>query len=54
MGNLYNFGIMFLKILRLVFRFIFRIIARIDSADMAKIPPSGACLAVSNHLEIAI
>lgn len=50
MRNLYNFAIMFLKILRLVFRFIFRIIARIDADDMAKIPPSGACLAVSNHL----
>lgn len=41
---------MFLKILRLVCRFILRIIARIDMQNMERIPASGGCLAVSNHL----
>jgi 1-acyl-sn-glycerol-3-phosphate acyltransferase len=41
---------MFLKVLRFVLRIVFRVIARIDGADMGKIPASGACLAVSNHL----
>lgn len=41
---------MFLKILRLVCRFILRIIARIDNSEMDRIPDHGACLAVSNHL----
>ena len=50
MESLYNFGIMFLKILRLVCRFILRIIARVDATEMERIPANGACLAVSNHL----
>jgi 1-acyl-sn-glycerol-3-phosphate acyltransferase len=41
---------MFLKVLRLMCRFILRIIARIDVQDMELIPDSGGCLAVSNHL----
>jgi 1-acyl-sn-glycerol-3-phosphate acyltransferase len=41
---------MFLKILRLVCRFILRIVARIDQQEMNRIPASGGCLAVSNHL----
>lgn len=41
---------MFLKILRFVCRFILRIIAQIDTSEMARIPAAGACLAVSNHL----
>lgn len=41
---------MFLKILRFVCRFILRIIARIDASELDRIPPTGACLAVSNHL----
>ncbi len=41
---------MFLKMLRLVCRFILRIIARIDLQNMDRIPASGGCLAVSNHL----
>ncbi|WP_420640585.1 lysophospholipid acyltransferase family protein [Candidatus Leptofilum sp.] len=40
----------FLKILRFVCRFILRIIARIELSEMERIPASGACLAVSNHL----
>ena len=50
MESLYNFGTMFLKILRLVCRFILRIIARVDATEMERIPANGACLAVSNHL----
>lgn len=41
---------MFLKILRLVSRFILRIIARIEVQNLDRIPASGGCLAVSNHL----
>ena len=41
---------MFLKFLRLVCRIILRIIARIDQQGIARIPASGGCLAVSNHL----
>ncbi len=41
---------MFLKMLRLVCRFILRIIARIDLQNMERIPASGGCLVVSNHL----
>jgi len=41
---------MFLKLLRLVSRFILRIIARIDSQGIDRIPDSGGCIAVSNHL----
>jgi len=41
---------MFLKILRLVSRFILRIIARIDEQAVDRIPTSGGCLVVSNHL----
>lgn len=41
---------MFLKILRVICRFILRIIARIDYRAMENIPSSGAYLAVSNHL----
>lgn len=41
---------MFLKTLRLVCRFILRIIARVDASEIDRIPTSGACLAVSNHL----
>ena len=41
---------MFLKILRLVCRFILRIIARIDQEGMERIPASGGCLVASNHL----
>ncbi len=41
---------LFLKVLRLVCRFILRIIARVDVSEIDRIPPTGACLAVSNHL----
>ena len=41
---------MFLKLLRLVCRAILRIIAQIDASEIDRIPTSGACLAVSNHL----
>jgi 1-acyl-sn-glycerol-3-phosphate acyltransferase len=41
---------MFLKILRLICRVILRIVARIDQQEMNRIPASGGCLAVSNHL----
>lgn len=41
---------MFLKILRFVCRLILRVIARVDAAEIKRIPPTGACLAVSNHL----
>ncbi len=41
---------MFLKILRLVCRFILRLIARIEMQEMERIPSSGAYLAVGNHL----
>lgn len=41
---------MFLKTLRIVSRFVLRIIARIDLQNMDRIPASGGCLAVSNHL----
>lgn len=41
---------MFLKTLRLICRFVLRMIARIDQQEMDRIPVSGGCLAVSNHL----
>ena len=41
---------MFLKTLRIVSRFVLRIIARVDLQNMDRIPPSGGCLAVSNHV----
>ncbi len=41
---------MFLKIFRHVCRFILRMIARIDATGLERVPPTGACLAVSNHL----
>ena len=41
---------MFLKVLRIVCRFILRIIARVDQQEMARVPASGGCLVVSNHL----
>lgn len=41
---------MFLKSLRLICRFILRIIARIDLHEMDRVPTSGGYLAVSNHL----
>lgn len=41
---------MFLRRLRLISRFILRIIARIDEQAIDRIPTSGGCLVVSNHL----
>lgn len=41
---------MFLKILRLICRVILRILARIDLHNIDRVPSSGGCLAVSNHL----
>ena len=41
---------MFLKLLRLICRFILRIIARVDQQAVDRIPASGGCLVVSNHL----
>jgi 1-acyl-sn-glycerol-3-phosphate acyltransferase len=41
---------MFLRTVRIVSRFILRIIAQIDQQNMDHIPASGGCLAVSNHL----
>ncbi|MBK8904721.1 MAG: 1-acyl-sn-glycerol-3-phosphate acyltransferase [Anaerolineaceae bacterium] len=41
---------MFLKTLRITCRFILRLIARLDLYGMERIPASGGCLAVSNHL----
>lgn len=41
---------MFLKNLRLISRFMLRIVARIDEQAVDRIPVSGGCLVVSNHL----
>lgn len=41
---------MFLKVLRIVSRIILRVIARIDQSEIERIPASGGCLAVSNHI----
>ncbi|MCP4420040.1 MAG: 1-acyl-sn-glycerol-3-phosphate acyltransferase [Chloroflexi bacterium] len=41
---------MFLKNLRILSRFILRLLAQIEQENMDRIPASGGCLAVSNHL----
>ncbi len=41
---------MFLKTVRFVSRLILRVIARIEVRNIERIPASGGCLAVSNHL----
>ncbi len=41
---------MFLKLLRFVCRLILRMIARVDEQAIDRIPTSGGCLVVSNHL----
>jgi 1-acyl-sn-glycerol-3-phosphate acyltransferase len=41
---------MFLKIVRIFFRIVFKIIARIDMTGYGKIPKTGAVIVVTNHI----